>query len=315
MSAISHISICIPAYKRIEYLERLLHSISVQTFKNYEVIVTDDSPDESVETFIRNYKGIENLRYYRNKITLGTPENWNESIRKATGKWIKLMHDDDWFADENSLRIFADSTVKSKACPFIFCAHNNVDENSGTIVPIHVSFAGKFLLRQSPLNLMKRQYIGAPSNTLIRKDAGLLYDNRFKWVVDFECYIRCLRKTKCFYYIDKTLVNIGLNKEQVTQYTFRKPEIEIPENHLMIEKLGPNILRNIFVYDYYWRLYRNLEIKNEQQITEYYSRALHPLLKQMISFQKRVSPYILKTGIFSKFCMSFNYFLSLFRKI
>ena len=43
------ISICIPAYKRIDYLQKLLDSISIQTFKDYEVIVTDDSPDESVE--------------------------------------------------------------------------------------------------------------------------------------------------------------------------------------------------------------------------------------------------------------------------
>ena len=56
---------------------------------------------------------------------------------------------------------------------------------------------------------------------------------------------------------------MGINEEQVTNYTFRKPEVEIPENHLMIEKMGVEILRNIFVYDYYWRLYRNLGIKSE----------------------------------------------------
>ena len=67
---------------------------------------------------------------------------------------------------------------------------------------------------------------------------------------------------------------MGLNEEQVTKYSFRVTEVEIPENHLLIEKLGFNILRNIFVYDYYWRLYRNLEIKNEQQVKEYYNKSL-----------------------------------------
>jgi glycosyltransferase involved in cell wall biosynthesis len=42
------ISICIPAYKRTEFLQRLLDSIDIQTFKNFEVIVTDDSPGNDV---------------------------------------------------------------------------------------------------------------------------------------------------------------------------------------------------------------------------------------------------------------------------
>ncbi|MGZ5190970.1 MAG: glycosyltransferase family 2 protein, partial [Flavisolibacter sp.] len=34
------VSICIPAYKRPDFLIRLLDSIRVQTFKDFEVIVT-----------------------------------------------------------------------------------------------------------------------------------------------------------------------------------------------------------------------------------------------------------------------------------
>lgn len=37
-------SICIPAYKRSDFLARLLDSILVQTYCLCEVIVTDDSP-------------------------------------------------------------------------------------------------------------------------------------------------------------------------------------------------------------------------------------------------------------------------------
>ena len=48
--------------------------------------------------------------YYKNIKVLGTPENWNESIRKAKGAWIKLMHDDDWFANENSLQKFYEAS-------------------------------------------------------------------------------------------------------------------------------------------------------------------------------------------------------------
>jgi glycosyltransferase involved in cell wall biosynthesis len=42
------ISICIPAYKQADKLEKLLHSIENQTYRDFEVIVTDDSPNDEV---------------------------------------------------------------------------------------------------------------------------------------------------------------------------------------------------------------------------------------------------------------------------
>ena len=306
------ISICIPAYKRIEYLERLLNSIAIQTFKSYEIVITDDSPDLSVSTFVQNFKGIEKLNYYRNEKPLGTPENWNESIRKANGDWIKLMHDDDWFTSENSLQLFYESTLKKPGCDFFFSAYNNVYESKTET--IQLGAMGKILLKLSPLNLFKKQYVGNPSCTLIKRNIDLFYDNRFKWVVDFEYYIRCLKRSKNFFYIDLPLINVGLNEEQVTKYSFRMPEVEIPENHLLIEKTGFGILRNINVYDYYWRLYRNLDIKNEKGISKYYQARLHPLLKQMIVSQSKIPSGLLQLGIFSKITMFFNYLLSLLKK-
>jgi glycosyltransferase involved in cell wall biosynthesis len=309
------ISICIPAYKRIDYLQKLLDSISIQTYKDYEVIVTDDSPDEEVGDFVKSLTSIKNIRYYKNLKVLGTPENWNESIRKAKGKWIKLMHDDDWFANQNSLQIFYEATLKNADCSFIFAAHNNINVKSNMLETVRLDWWGNFLLHQSPLNLFKIQFIGSPSSTLIRRDINLFYDSDFKWVVDFEYYIRCLFKVKKYYYIDDILVNVGLNEEQVTKYSFRNSEVEIPENHIMIDKLGFNILRNIFVYDHYWRLYRNLNIRSVEDIRKYYDKPIHSLLRQMINFQKRISPSILKIGLFSKFFMFQNYFVSLFKKI
>jgi hypothetical protein len=165
------------------------------------------------------------------------------------------------------------------------------------------------------MNLYNRQYIGNPSCTLIKKDLNVWYDKDFKWVVDFEYYIRCLKLKKNFFYINKVLINVGINDQQVTKYTFRKAEVEIPENHLMIQKMGFSILRNIFVYDYYWRLYRNLHVRNVVDVQKYYKGLLHPLLKQMIRFQNKVPVSVLKVGVISKLLMSGNYLISLFRNI
>lgn len=304
------ISICIPAYKHINYLERLLNSISIQTYKDFEVIITDDSPDNNVKQLLEKFDGIINIRYFKNETTLGTPENWNESIRKASGKWIKIMHDDDWFASENSLQAFYEATTQNPEYSFFFSAYRNISKNSEK--DILLNSMNRVLLKLSPLNLFRKQYIGNPSCTLIKRDLNEWYDKDFKWVVDFEYYIRCLRKTGNYFYINHVLINIGINDEQVTNYTFRKPEVEIPENHLMIQKMGFSILRNIFVYDYYWRFYRNLGVRSVDDVKKYYDEPLHPLLKQMIHFQNKIPVAVLKKGVISKILMLSNYFVSSF---
>ena len=121
-------SICIPAYERVGYLRRLLDSIAIQTFRDFEVIVSDDSKSEAVFNLIKEYPEL-NIRYYKNLPSLGTPANWNSAIRQASGEWIKLIHDDDWFASPDSLKVFA--SYADQGSKFIFSAYaNHFEENA-----------------------------------------------------------------------------------------------------------------------------------------------------------------------------------------
>jgi glycosyltransferase involved in cell wall biosynthesis len=43
------VSVCIPAYRNAEALERAFKSLQRQQFKDFEVVITDDSPDDVVE--------------------------------------------------------------------------------------------------------------------------------------------------------------------------------------------------------------------------------------------------------------------------
>ena len=66
-------SICIPAYKNIAYLKRLLKSINEQTFTDFEVIITDDSSDSSVENLLQQLKFAHKVNYHKNIPALGMP--------------------------------------------------------------------------------------------------------------------------------------------------------------------------------------------------------------------------------------------------
>lgn len=311
MQVCPSISICVPAYKRVDYLIRLLDSIASQQFRDFEVVLTDDSPDASVSELCSQYADRLHLRYFKNDPVLGTPENWNEGIRQARGKWIKMMHDDDWFSDNLALTRFYEQTRKFPDCKFFFSAFRNVDEDSGKQETVHCSALDLWMLRYSPLHLFKKVYVGNPSCTLVRRDLELFYDKRFKYVVDFEYYIRCINKTGEWRYIDEVLLQIGFNQEQVTKYTFRVKEVQIPENHLLLEKMGPGILRNLLVFDYYWRMYRNLGIRTVEEVRNLYNVPIHPIVEGMLKVQSQVAPSLLKSGFISKPLMFLTYLRSL----
>ena len=80
---IPKVSICIPAYDQVDYLKKNIDSVLVQTYTKYEIIVTDDSPSDIVKDLIQQYQRPDIIKYYKNDTALGTPENWNEGIRRA----------------------------------------------------------------------------------------------------------------------------------------------------------------------------------------------------------------------------------------
>ena len=63
---IPKVSICIPAYNNAAEVKRLLESIRMQTFRDMEIILTDDSTNEEIAELIKS-SGWEDIRYIHNE--------------------------------------------------------------------------------------------------------------------------------------------------------------------------------------------------------------------------------------------------------
>lgn len=294
----------IPAYKRSDYLTRLLNSIAVQTYQDFEVVITDDSPDSTVEDLLSKFSFL-SIRYFRNMPSLGTPANWNKGISLARGEWIKLMHDDDWFRSPHSLQGFADATTEG--IRFVFSRYVNVVEAGGEKMPGFPSSWKKRIISQ-PLTLLAENVVGPPSVTLIHRSVQERYDERMKWRVDLDFYCRLLQQEKDFRLIDEPLVNVGISQSQVTNDCLNIPEVELPEGWLLLEKYGLQPLQNVLVYDAWWRILRNNSIRNVRQLQELASNRNWPVvIEQMVIHQQNIPTLLLNSGLFSKFAMFLSY--------
>jgi glycosyltransferase involved in cell wall biosynthesis len=303
------ISICIPSYKRIVFLERLLKSIEEQSFRDFEIIIADDSPDTSVELLIRQKFSFLPVIYFRNQIPLGTPANWNYAIGKCTGTWIKLMHDDDWFASKNSLQAFADATLQNKK--FIFSAYSNHFENGQAAEPKRLPVGWESRILKEPMTLLAYNVIGPPSVTMIHHSITERYDESLKWRVDMEYYLRLIEETGKFQYIPESVINVGVSDSQVTQSCIYQPQVELPEGKMLLQLHGDYRLRNIWVYDAWWRLLRNMNIVKAGQLTDYAPGDWPPVIIRMVRHLAIIPKTLLQMGIFSKTFMFVSYLKNL----
>ncbi len=165
------ISIVIPSHNSPTtawFLTQLFHSISVQTFKDYEIILVNE--------------GL-------------AGHNMNIGIKKAKGEIIKIMCQDDMFASKHSLQDIVDNF---KGDWMIVGSHNNPHPLWNDQVPYGYNT------------------LGGLSTIVMRNQDPILFDEKFKWMIDVEWYAKAYVKYGLPQILDSINVNIGLHPHQTT---------------------------------------------------------------------------------------------------
>lgn len=220
----SKVSICIPAYNNGPGVKRLLESIKNQTYKDFEVILTDDSTTDDVKKAVDESGVVVN--YTKNETRDGSTANWNKAIDKASGDYIKIMHHDDWFTNSDSLAKMVRLLDENPEAILAFSGTMQVGtENTYSR---HIKKEDAELIKKDWRNLYLGNTIGAPSS-LIHRRTDKRYDTNLKWLVDSEFYLQLLEGNKPFVYTEEPLVSIGVGDEQITNSCISDSEVNIRE--------------------------------------------------------------------------------------
>jgi len=95
------VSVIMPTFNRINYLERSIKSVIKQTLKNWELVIVDDgSTDGSFELINKYILDYENIRYMRHS-NRKPPLTFNAGIQASVGKYITFLGSDDEYKPEH----------------------------------------------------------------------------------------------------------------------------------------------------------------------------------------------------------------------
>jgi glycosyltransferase involved in cell wall biosynthesis len=90
------VSIGIPVYNGEKYLRQALDSMLCQTFRDFEIVITDNSSTDRTEQICREYSAKDaRVKYHRNDRNIGPSANYNLCFELSKGKYFKwAAHDD-----------------------------------------------------------------------------------------------------------------------------------------------------------------------------------------------------------------------------
>ena len=95
----SLVSVIIPTYNRPNYLTQAIASAVGQSYKNIEIIVSDDCSPENPRKIIESFQD-PRIRFRRNRKNLGISLNVIGAFQEARGKYVASLNDDDLWNED-----------------------------------------------------------------------------------------------------------------------------------------------------------------------------------------------------------------------
>lgn len=194
------ISIAVPIYEMKGVgdvmLRRCLNSIARQEFKDYEVIISDNSTDEylpKIRKVISEFLHIP-IKYVICK-DRGATKNTNNAIKHCAGEVIHILNQDDAFHYRTTLRAIVD---RFRGRWMISGCSNNP----------HPLVTGDIHKGNNKL--------GSPSCLTMLNESPLLFDEKLHWLFDCDYYKRMLIKYGDPIILPGVIINIGTGDYQLT---------------------------------------------------------------------------------------------------
>ncbi len=206
-------SICIPVWEQhgfgLQYLKDLIHSIQIQTFQNYEIVISDHSKNWKIFDFcLEESKKDYILRYFKYNENHGNGvANLNNILKRAEGEIIKVMFQDDFMFDRRCLEKF-DKAFQDENNKWAVCGCNHTRDGVNFERPMVPSWNDRLL---EGVNT-----ISSPSVLAFHNENIELFDEDLTMLMDVAYYYRLGQRYGMPTVIEDCLVTNRCHENQIS---------------------------------------------------------------------------------------------------
>jgi len=236
------VSIVIPVFKNIHFLNRSLYSAANQTYKNIEILIVNDgnSKNDKKEIYriIKRFKK-KNIKIINIKKNNGVSNALNEGVKKSSGEYISWLSHDDYFdLKKTELQIEFLHKKKAKICSCDF-----VEINKFKKLKINRILDQNYFDDQILSIILNDSMHGC--SLLINKKCfnDFSFNKKYKHIQDYDLWYRMSEKYQ-FVHLNKKLL-FSIKHSNQTSYLKRDESIKEKLN-FYIELIN----KKLVMYDY-----------------------------------------------------------------
>lgn len=218
------ISIAIPLYVKdsvgVEYLRQAFDTIEKQTFKDFEVVISDHSKITDTIDLCEEYCTKFKINYIKNFYGREIPHpgtvNSNVAIENCKGEYIKLLHCDDFFVDNFALEKIVKTLDETKK-KWLVCGFNHTTDG--------INFFNSKKPQYPNHLLVGNNLLGAPTNITVRNDCQVYFDPDAMMSMDHEWYHRLRMEYGLPVFLDDILVTSRMRDDRLSALESSKFDI------------------------------------------------------------------------------------------
>jgi len=214
------VSIILPSFNSEDYISDTLESIISQTFKKWELVITDDnSNDNTIDIIIKYINKDPRIKLLRLNANYGAGVARNNSIKKANGRYIAFCDSDDiWLPNKLELQIKFLSKMK---IPFTFSSYTVTDIKG--VKKKDIIAKSKLTYKQCVQN----NHIACFTAIYDSKKLGKIYMSKMRNRQDWSLWLKIMKKIKETKGMEEVLGiyrerknSISSNKIKLIKYTW-----------------------------------------------------------------------------------------------
>ena len=247
------VSVLIPTFNRPKYFKQALDSVLNQTYRNFEIVISDDSTNDETEAVIQKYLDDPRIKYFRHK-GFTAHDNWNflRAYNNPAAEYVNWLMDDDFFHPtklEKMIEVYRtnpDVSLVTSAKNFID-ADGKIIGDTKNLFGCDVKIPGDEAAR---LLFLWDNYIGEPTTVLIRKkflrdgDLCLNADETGAFsLVDVSTWLQLLSKGNMFRF-SECLSSFRLHAGHAGGSTNVKVLLAVSYTKLLKDSMDKKIFKN-----------------------------------------------------------------------
>jgi len=242
-----HVSIITASFNSEKYISKTIESVINQSYKNWELLITDDySTDHTIEIIESYSKKDSRIKFFKLTKNSGAAVARNNSINNSKGKYIAFLDSDDlWENNKLHRQVFF---MKHNNIHFSFTAYIIIDDyGNSTGKTVDLSQKGSFSYKDI---LAKKATLGCSTVMLFKKTyEGLLNMPLLRTGQDYAFWLKLLKNTNSKTYI----FPIALTKYRINPNSISRNKLKKAKRQWTIYRYYENL--NFVKSSYYFCFY------------------------------------------------------------